>query len=148
MYTSIVAVAISTADSIVLSVASAIAREFYEKRAKVVSEKASLAVSYVAIAVMLALASLFAIARIGYVAELSVASSAYLLPLAPITLAGLLKRRRRSWQALASLALGEAVALHATIAYGPAKMLTAPLYLNLPAPLWILLLSSIPLLVP
>ncbi|MEM0027365.1 MAG: sodium:solute symporter family protein [Ignisphaera sp.] len=147
VYVSIVAAAISTADSIVLSAASAVTRELYEKVAKNPRESTSKAFSYTSIAIIMVLSTIFAIARIGYVAELSVASSAYLLPLAPITLVGMLKKGLGRWRPVASLALGEAIAIYATILYGPAKMLTTQIAFGVPTPLWILIVSTIPLLI-
>ncbi|MDK6029241.1 sodium:solute symporter family protein [Ignisphaera sp. 4213-co] len=146
VYTSIMAAAISTADSIVLSVASSVVRDLYEKNVEKPRESISKAIAFASTATILLLAAVLAIARIGYVVELSVASSAYLLPLAPITLRGILKKNARFWQAAASLLLGEAVAAYATMVYGPAKMLTTPIAFNMPTPVWILVLSTIPLL--
>lgn len=148
VFTSIIAAAISTADSIVLSVASSISRELYEKTVSKPSERKSIAIANCVTIAMLIMAAVLALLRIGYVVELSVASSAYLLPLAPITLAALLKKQNKGWKALASLLLGEAVAAYATSCYGPAKILAAPLALNIPTPAWILVASSIPLLIP
>lgn len=149
VFTSIIAAAISTADSIVLSVASAISREFYEKVVASPKERISIAISNSVTIVMLTIAAMFAIAKVGYVVELSVASSAYLLPLAPITLVALFKKqRKRCWEPIISLVLGEAVAAYATLCYGPAKVLTAPMALSMPAPVWILIASVMPLILP
>jgi len=148
VFTSIIAAAISTANSIALSVASAISRELYEKAVTSPREKKSVAIANIVATAILVMAAAFALLKVGYVAELSVASSAYLLPLAPIKLAALFKKRKNVWEALASLALGEGVAVYSTLRYGPAKILSSPLALGVPTPAWILVASATPLLLP
>jgi len=144
-FVGIVAAAISTADSIVLTVASSITRDLYMSYSKSSRENRVELVTYASIALMVLIASIVALHRIAYVVELSVTSSAILLPLAPITLAGICiePKRRGLPYAATSLALGLLVAILAVVVLGPGPALTQPL-LGLPMPLWVLAISSIP----
>ena len=95
VFVGIVAAAISTADSIVLTVSSAIARDIFMAYSRSKSERKAIAITYIAAAAMTSMATAVAMRRIAYVVELSVTSSELLLPLAPITLAGLYKEPGR-----------------------------------------------------
>ena len=150
VYVSIVAAAISTADSIILSVASSITRDFYERVTRRYSERGSKIVTYTSITLLLALATAFALSRVGYIVELSVSSSAYLLPLAPMTIAGLVRKKRSPWRGIASLIAGEAVALYSIITCKSFNILTATPVprIPIPIPLWILIASTIPVAIP
>lgn len=153
-YVGITAAAISTANSIVLSVASSVVRDLYEKLATEPSERISKMVSIASIFLLLALASGAAIMRLGYIVELSVVSSAGLLPLAPITMLGLLRRTAMKkcshLYTVASIIIGESILITAIGIHGVSKALTSPLFLHLPSPIWILLASTaimVPILV-
>ncbi|MEM2221386.1 MAG: hypothetical protein QXU34_06445, partial [Ignisphaera sp.] len=91
----------------------------------------------------------------GYIVELSVISSAGLLPLAPITIVGIARRntirRKRNGFAypLLSIVVGELILAYTVVIYGFSKALTTPLLFSLPSPIWILIgstLATIPLL--
>ena len=145
-YVGITAAAISTADSIVLSVSSSVVRDLYEKLATKPSEKNSKIISVVSILSLLTLALGAAIMKIGYIVELSVISSAGLLPLAPITIIGLLKRtamkRHSHLYTMASIMIGELILITAIAIHGVSKALTSPLFLYLPSSIWILIAST------
>jgi SSS family solute:Na+ symporter len=146
-YVGITAAAISTANSIVLSVSSSIVRDLYERIVVKPNEKTSKVVSTASILSLLILASITAIMKVGYIVELSVISSAGLLPLAPITIAAIIRKKdmnRYSYiYAIASILLGEAILIYAIAVHGISKALTAPLLLQLPSPIWILLASAL-----
>lgn len=143
----IIAAAISTSNSIVLTAASSVAKDLYIAYSRKYSEFKALLITYLASMVMVIIASSLAIQRIAYVVELSVASSAILLPLAPITLLGIhLEPKRKGLPySLASLIIGLITMFLAIIMLGPSKALTSPFLAHLPAPLWCLLFSAIPL---
>ncbi|MEM4002617.1 MAG: sodium:solute symporter family protein [Ignisphaera sp.] len=154
-YVGITAAAISTADSIVLTVSSSIVRDLYEKVSTNPNEKTSKAISVVAVLLLLTLASLASIMRVGYIVELSVISSAGLLPLAPITIVGIarrntIRRKRNGFvYPLLSIVVGELILAYTVVIYGFSKALTTPLLFSLPSPIWILIgstLATIPLL--
>jgi SSS family solute:Na+ symporter len=147
-FVSILAAAVSTANSIALSAASAVTRDLYISYSRNVDEKKAATVTVLATLFMLLVALAIALGRVTYVVELAVTSSAILIPLAPITVAGIVlePRRRGLPYAVTSLTLGLAVAVLAIAMFGPAKALTQPLVLELPAPLWSLLASAIPIL--
>lgn len=148
VFVGIVAAAISTSNSIVLSVASCIAKDLYTAYSKKASESRAILVTYISMVLMIAIASVIAIQRIAYIVELSVTSSAILIPIAPITLIGLYRepKRRGLLYAVSSLAIGLTIMVIAIIQLGPSRALTAP-FIGAPAPLWCLIASSIPLLI-
>jgi len=152
VYVSITAAAISTADSIVLSVASSFVRDFYERRLPRASPRRSYALSNLVVACLIVLSALIAYARPGFVVEMSVLSSVLLLPLAPITLLAWLSPSRAKDAALragatASLLVGVGVALCCAIVYGPRRAFTANI-LGLPLSAWILAITSAIALAP
>jgi len=149
VFVSIIAAAISTTDSIVLSVSSCIVRDVYERIYGGRSEGVKRLLAWLSNIAIVVIAMAIAIYRIGYVVDLSVATSALLLPLAPITLIGIYRRPGRKGlpNLYTSIAIGLIIAIYSIYLYGPTKMLTQPLLLGLPAPLWILLSSSISLIV-
>ncbi len=149
VYVSIIAAAISTTDSIILSVSSCIVRDIYERIYGGRSENIKRILSWMSNIVILVIATVIAIYRISYVVDLSVTTSVILLPLAPITIVGIYRRpgRRGLYSFYTSIAIGLVIAIYSLYLYGPTtKFLASPLLLGLPAPLWILLLSSIPLI--
>jgi SSS family solute:Na+ symporter len=145
VFTSIVAAAVSTADSILLTLTSAADQDLAGGRSRLAGPLAAVLVAAAMAAV--------AWARVSYIVALSVTSSALLLPLAPPTIAALaLQRRLPGWVAWSSLALGLAVDAALIAAYGPKGPL-APAALRaagypVPGPLLVLAASLAPLLVP
>ncbi len=147
VFTSIVAAAVSTADSIILSVASSIARDLYGYK-RMASDRELLIVGRAAIVLLAVLASLIGYTRASFIVALSVLSSLLLLPLAPITIAAWIAPERASknkWAAYASLGLGLAMAL-AILLYtlDPRKTITYTLLDVVPLPLAVLLVSTAP----
>ena len=141
VFTSIVAAAVSTADSILLALASSVSRDLipHHPRRRVV---AALAVALVAGAM-----TGVALARVGYIVALSVLSSLLLLPLAPVTIAAWLGLRPGARAGLAALAAGMAVNVAAALYYGSPLAAFASRPLGVPVSLWVLAASTVPLAV-
>ena len=139
VFTSIVAAGVSTADSILLTLAGSAARDLAgglppEKRRLV-----GVAAALLFAGAMGALAA----ARVSYIVMLAVLSSLALLPLAPVTMAAwLAPRRLPSWSGLLGLLGGVAEVAVAAAWWGKGALLAAPL--GVPIAVWVLLASSIP----
>lgn len=140
---SIVAAAVSTVNSIVHAVASSIYREV------IGSPRRQLALLNAVSLVIIALSSFLAYARVAYIVDLSVMTSVYLLPLAPITAIGLYLARHvgshARTAALLSLATGETVAVASTLLNRGSRAFTS-VYAGVPASLWVLTVSTLVLL--
>jgi len=146
IYVSIVAAAVSTANSIILSVASSFVRDFYERRVSNVSPRKSFTIANAVVAALVIAATLIAYLRPGFVVEMSVLSSVILLPLAPVTLAGWLYPSKAGgrvtyYGAVTALLVGVGLALWGALTYGPRKAFLTNLY-GLPLSAWILITSS------
>lgn len=137
VYVSIVAAAMSTANSIILSVASSFVRDIYENR---LGGRHPILVSNAVVTALAILAALIAWFRPANIVELSVLSSTLLLPAAAPTIAGVIKPSRLGSWGLAAFLAGEAVVWAAFFIYG-AKTNTASPFLGLPIPLVSLLIS-------
>ena len=151
IFTSIVAAAISTADSIILTLASAASRDLYLRLSSLPSEKRSLIIGYMTIVLLVIVTSLIAMIRPGFVVEMSVLSSVILLPLAPITIAAWIMPKniineRISLYAIIGLLLGVALSLYAAIIYGPKKAFITT-WLSFPISGWVLIITSIIILI-
>lgn len=148
VFVGIIAASISTADSIALSVGSAVTKDLYIAYKGNVNNRTALAVTYLVVNTMSLIAMAIALRRIAYVVELSVTSSALLIPLAPITIVGvyLEPKKKGSLYAVASLALGLTVVVAAIVLHGPSRSLSQPIFCGMPAPLWTLVASSVPML--
>jgi len=141
LYVSIVATAVSTADSILLAVVSCVVREV-EKRSTLQNPVLT---STLIVARMTGATAVIAYAKPSFIVELSVISSALLLPLAPITLVGLYtKPRGKPAYPAISLLVGLTVVLAVFTRGGPGKVLAGTL-LDTPYTIWILVASTIPL---
>jgi len=135
---SIVAAAVSTANGIIISVSSSLFTEFlHGKKNLAYSAALDLALTFIA--------SIAAYLRPAYIVELSVITSLFLLPLAPITIAGLKAesyiRRASRLSAAAALIVGDALALLALKAVGASAVFTSE-FLGLPISALVLLISS------
>ncbi|RLE50055.1 MAG: sodium:solute symporter family protein [Candidatus Methanomethylicota archaeon] len=143
VFTSIVAAAVSTADSIVLTLASCITRDLYVRRSRRALSEVS--VGRIVVVTVVAAMAILAYMRIGFIVELSVLSSVLLLPLAPITLIAWAKPVEgnivKVFTILALMA-GFAVGVYAALLYGPVKAFIATWY-GLPISAWILITSSL-----
>lgn len=135
VFTSIVAASVSTADSILVALASEAANSVQG------SEDAKRKAYYAAlVAFAVAMAGLAA-ARIGYIVGLSVLSSVMLLGIAPPTLALWLGARLHPAATAAAVSIGPILGVAGAIAYGsPVKAFIAG-PLGIPLSAWILLAS-------
>ncbi len=148
VFVSIVAAAVSTANSIVLSVASSITRDLYERRKTSPNPAIARTIALASIAIMSTAAAGIALARPTFIVELSVLSSALLLPLAPVTLVGLYTKpgRRGAVPAVTAIVAGSSIMFIAALIYGARKALVLT-WLGIPLPLWCLIISSIIVLI-
>lgn len=105
----ITAAAISTIDSVLLTLASMIARDVYRGCRPRVSEAGELSVGKAVIPLLTLVALLFARLKLNLIALLSVASSAGLLVLVPATVGAFFWKRGTAAGALSSIVLGGAV---------------------------------------
>lgn len=108
----IMAAAISTIDSILLTLSSMFARDVYRPLRPSISEDQELAVGKFIIPVITAAALAFAYLRLDLIATLSVAASTGLLVTVPATFAVFFWKRATAAGALASIAGGALVALY------------------------------------
>jgi len=140
VFTSIVAAAVSTADSIVLTLTSSAEHDL--------ARRSRAAVRYGTLALLVASMWGFAMLRLGFVVELSVLTSILLLPLAPVTLLAWSSPRLvegRGPVALTAIALGETVAAVAVALRGVRGVFISTAA-GLPIPAWVLIASAAPLL--
>lgn len=149
VYVGIIAAAISTANSIVLTVASSITRDLYERITHTPNQRVSKAVTAISIASLTITAALVAYYRPAFIVDLSVLSSVMLIPLAPITLLGVYSKpsKAKSYSALASLLTGCGLTMALAITKGPVRVLREAL-MGVPIPLLILTISTAIMLSP
>ncbi|MEM2009804.1 MAG: sodium:solute symporter family protein [Thermosphaera sp.] len=137
---SIMAAAISTANSIVLTVSSSIFKDILNSR------ETSLRTAFLLNLVLTMVASALALLRLGYIVDLSVLTSVILLPLAPITIVGVLRHGRpskiSSICAVIAIVIGSGIAMYSFITIGALKTFFAS-YLYLPLSAWVLIISTI-----
>ena len=145
VFTSVVAAAVSTADSIILTLSSTAARDLYSKLATNPKPRAELMIGYITVVLLTLLVSFIAWLRPGFVVELSVLSSVILLPLAPITITAWIKPENvkgKAPYATTALLVGVGIGVYAALIYGAKKaFITA--WLGLPISAWILIISTI-----
>lgn len=146
VFTSIVAAAISTLDSIILTLTSSVTRDIYRRG------EHGKTLTYGVLVVLVVITSIIALMKPGFVVELSVLSSLMLLPLAPVTLTAwtmprLLQKTRLGKPALTALLAGFAIGFTAAIVYGPKKAFITTV-IGLPLSAWILIVSTIVLYTP
>ena len=145
IYVSIVAAAISTSNSIVLSVTSSFVRDLYERRAKEVRPRRSITLANSVVASLVATSAVVAFLRPGFVVEMSVLSSVILLPLAPVTIAGWVSEGVRGvarYSSLVAVVVGVSTALYSAAAYGPKKAFITT-WFGVPISVWVLALSTL-----
>ena len=138
-YVGIVAASLSTVDSIVLSIASALVREV--GRGKMLAYTSIVFVNFVAASI--------ASTKPAPIVEMSVLSSLLLLPLAPASIYAVYRPHEANNHriaATASILAGVIVAFAAAILLGPRKTLTT-LVAGIPVPLIVLTVSTIPIAV-
>ncbi len=154
VFTSIVAAAVSTADSIALSVASAVVRDLYGSVNPKASEKTQILLGKTIVVVLVAAAALVALTRVGFIVALSVLSSAILLSVAPATILAWAAPERVAglWRwALAGITVGAAIGigggLVGTALLGSPQRALTSVFAGLPLPAWVLIASAIPLII-
>ncbi len=150
VFTSVLAASISTIDSILHSISSSFTSTLsHQYRLRGGLEKR---IAYATIVSLMLLVALISAYRIAFVVELSVLSSLFLLPLAPLTLYGWARQTppKASLSSIASLLTGlgiEACALAYTLIKGlPLKHMLVMSPLGVPLSLWILVASTAVLL--
>ncbi len=145
VFTSIVAAAISTMDSIILTLSSTASRDLYSRLKEKPSHRVELTIGYATIIVLVIIVSIIAWLKPGYVVELSVLSSVILLPLAPITLATWILPERVKGKhpyAYTALIIGAGIGVYASLVYGPKKAFITT-WLGIPVSAWILMISTL-----
>ncbi len=145
IYVSILAAAVSTADSIILTVASSFVRDLIEKRG--VSGVSVFKLSNTIVALLTIASAYLAYLRLGFVVDLSVLTSVLLLPLAPVTIAAWLaphesRGRVQRGAALLSLLVGASTAFGFALTLGPRRTFLTSYY-GLPVSALILIITSI-----
>ena len=141
IFTSIVAAAVSTMDSIILTLASSTAHDIVKEH--------KAAIRYLTIIALTLLTLAFSLLRLGFIVELSVLSSILLLPLAPITLfAWCLPDHVKGLgvPALLSIVLGDCIVLAFALTKGIKSIFTYSLLGFIPIPLLVLVTSTAVLL--
>jgi len=132
----IVAAAVSTANSIILAVSGSVIS---------LTRSRSLVLARVIDAVLVLASTLLALVGVGFIVDLSVLTSVILLPLAPITLLGayrsLEKSRVTKISALTSLLVGVGFATYYAMVLGPRRAFREAI-LGLPLSAWVLLMST------
>ncbi|MEM1628540.1 MAG: sodium:solute symporter family protein [Desulfurococcaceae archaeon] len=137
---SIVAAAVSTANSIILAVSSSLFKDLLitksEKRVHMISID-------IALVLIIALIAYF---RVGYIVDLSVLTSVLLIPLAPLTIVGVALNKYINKYSrvtgIISVIAGFSIGMYSFITMGAARTFIAAYY-GLPISAWILVLSSI-----
>jgi len=136
---SIMAAAISTANSIVLAVSSSVFKDILNREEK--SLRAAFAINLV----LTLIASGLALLKLGYIVDLSVLTSVFLLPLAPVTVLGVWRHGKfftaSRIAAILAIITGGGIGFYGFITYGAAKTFTMS-YLYLPISAWILIIST------
>jgi len=137
---SIVAAAVSTANSIVLAVSGSLLATIKGRE----SEK--LVLARVMDAIIVFLAALIASANIGFIVDLSVLTSVILLPLAPITIMGVYLNKKPGpiikYSTVLSVIMGVGISTHYALVYGPRRALLEQI-MGLPLSLITLISTSI-----
>jgi SSS family solute:Na+ symporter len=148
VYVSIVAAAVTTANSIILSVTASFVRDVYENMVlkQVGSERPVKAANWI-VALLTILIAIIAYLRPSFIVEMSVLSSLILLPLAPVTLAAWIypdKMRGKATKILASVTtvVGTLIPLTLALLIGPKRTLTMT-WCSLPLSAWLLIAATI-----
>jgi len=139
---SIVAAAVSTANSIVLAVSGSIASSL--------GGRVNTLVARLIDAILVVAATVIASLNIGFIVDLSVLTSVILIPLGPATIAAAYiegaPRRCTRYSALASIIVGIALSTYYAMKLGPRRAFVETVY-NVPISLLVLIVSSIPVII-
>jgi len=103
---SILAAAVSTSDSILLTLSSMATIDIYKNLKPKASEKESLKFGKIVIGIIMVLLVLFSLKPLGLIVELSVTSSAYLLQFVPATFGAFFWKKTNAKAATTSIILG------------------------------------------
>ena len=119
MAVSIVAAAVSTANSIVLAVSGSLLATIKG------GESGELLLARVMDAIIVSLAAIIASANIGYIVDLSVLTSVILLPLAPVTTMGVYLNKKPGpiirYSTILSIITGVGISTYYALVYGPRR---------------------------
>lgn len=142
--TNIIVAAITTADSIILSLASSVSRDLAYR----LGERLRLLVGYASVTLFTLIALIVAYLRLGFIVDLAVLTSLMLLPLAPVTIACWLNIKASWWAALASITLSFIPVLHAVYEnIGKPSQALFYQYLGIPIPVVVLAIATLVLAV-
>ncbi|MCE4604504.1 MAG: sodium:solute symporter family protein [Aeropyrum sp.] len=141
VFTSIVAASVSTADSIILTLASSASRDIGGYFLGL-SERGRLRLGYAAAVLFTVLMGGFAMMRVGYIVQLSVISSVMLLGLAPVTLAAWLGFKPRASASITSIILGPLATVLTALKTGSLAVSPATPIVGVPLSVWVLVLST------
>ncbi len=144
VFTSIVAASVSTADSILLTLASTTSRNIFWT----LNEQTRLRVGYIFAGIVTLFMGVIALANVGYIVKLSVLSSLLLLSLAPTTIAGWIGLKPNKTLVGISLILGPIIMFIEAARNNMNYLLAfSSKPFGIPIALWILFLSSILLII-
>lgn len=139
VFTSIVAAAVSTADSILLTLASSVTRDLAGR----LSEETRRIVAITAVIAVAIVMAVIAGKRIGYIVGLSVLSSLMLLSIAPATIAAWIGIKVKGPFAVASVASGFILVVALMAKYGNPLAVFSAAPLGAPVAAWILAVSTL-----
>ncbi len=142
VFTSIVAAAVSTADSILLTLASSVTRDLAGR----LNEETRRIVAVAAVVAVALVMAIIAGKRIGYIVGLSVLSSLMLLSIAPATIAAWIGIKVKWPYAVASVALGFILVITLMVKYGNPLAVFSATPLGVPVAAWILAVSTLVLI--
>lgn len=134
---SVIAAAISTANSIVLAISGSILAS--------TNKQNGLTIARIIDATIVVAATLIARANIGFIVDLSVLTSVILLPLAPVTIAGLyfnVKNKYAKTSAIIGIVIGVSIATYYAYTLGPRRAFIERVF-DLPISLLVLVSSTI-----
>jgi len=144
VFTSIVAASVSTADSILLTLASTTSRNIFWK----LKEQTRLRIGYLFAAIITIFMGAIALANVGYIVKLSVLSSLLLLSFAPPTIAGWLGLKPNRFLVAISIIIGPLLMFIEAVRNNMNYLLAfSSKPMGVPIAIWILVLSSILLLI-
>lgn len=139
IFTSIIAAAVTTADSIILSLASVSSRDL----GYILKPRYRLILGYISISLFTIISALVAYMRIGYIVDLAVLTTVMLLPLAPATLACWLNIKAPAWSTILSIISGFLLVLGLIVVYERPVTVFLLTVKSIPISIIILLVSGI-----
>lgn len=143
LFTSIMAEAVNTADSIVLTLSSSVSRDLLARR---LDEKSRRIAAYTTIVLATLATAIIAGQRVGFIVDLSVLTSLMLLPLAPATIAAWAGFRPGKTGAVASIVSGFALLVAFMVEQKSPLAVFRLSPLGVPLSAWILVVSTLALI--